>query len=287
MIDRATQAWVRATGRSVGLDEHPWLDGPVGSPKLIADEWLSREAQRLCGELHEGGGLLESVGLLAGDSFDPSRLSPAIIEFYERTTEWRLDAWSQWSPLALPAGWLLSTLFARRLQQLALPLRPLDVAQGMESRVVALKSADGRQLGAAWLRRLRSTGQVVYSGWYGSTQLPGTNAPSIRVVFPLPNGSVTVFLRPSVDDAGALVLTSPISVFGDDGAYLIVRTSEGIAAVRRVPLAEQFRVYIDDEGTLRTDHTLSLWSARVLRFHYRLERRAPSSDVLDSEGRGA
>ena len=279
MIDRATQAWVRATGRTVRLDEHPWLDGPVGRPNLIGDEWLPREAERLHGDLHEAGGLVESFDLLASDSFEPSGLSPAIIDFYERTTEWRLDAWSQWSPLALPAGWLLSAVFAKRLQQLALPLRPLDVALGMESRVVALRAADGRQLGAAWLRTLRSTGQVVYSGWYGSTQLPNTSSPSIRVMFPLPNGSVTVFLRPSVDPTGALILTSSISRFGDDGAYLIVHTGGGMAAVRRVPLAEQFRVYVDDEGTLRTDHALNLWSVPVLRFHYRLERKPPSTSA--------
>ena len=279
MIDRATQAWVRATGRSVRLDEHPWLDGPIGSPIVIGDEWVAQEALRLRGELHEGGGLLESFALLASDSCDPSRLSPAIVDFYERTTEWRLDAWSQWCPIALPGGWLLSVVFAKRLQQLALPLRPLDVALGMDSRVVALGGVDGPQLGAAWLRTLRSTGQIVYSGWYGTTQLPEAKAPSIRVMFPLPNGSVTVFLRPSVDQTGSLLLTSPISRFGDDGAYLIVRTADGTAAVRRVPLAEQFRVYVDDEGVLRTDHALSLWSVPVLRFHYRLERKAPSGQL--------
>jgi len=80
-----------------------------------------------------------------------------------------------------------------------LPLRPLDVALAWKSRVVALRGADGRQLGAAWVANTPIDGPVVYSGWYGSTQLPNTSSPSIRVMFPLPNGSVTVFLRPSVD----------------------------------------------------------------------------------------
>jgi hypothetical protein len=273
LVDRATQAWVRATGRKIDLTDHPWLDGPVGDPRVIGDEWLGREANRLEGQLCEGGGLLASIGLLRGDGFDPDPLSPAVVDFYERTTEWRLDVWSQWCPAALPGGWLLSAVFARRLQQLALPLRPLDVAKGMESRVVSLRDAGGRQLGAAWLRTLRSTGQVVYSGWYGAVQLPRSRGPSIRVVFPLPNGSVAVFLRPSVEPGGALRLTSPIGQFGDDGAYLIVRAEGHSAFVRRVPLAEQFRVYVDDEGTLRTDHALNLWSIPVIRLHYRLERK--------------
>ena len=218
LIDRATQAWVRATGRTVRLGEHRWLDGPIGSPTFIGDEWLPREARRLDADLHDGGGLLESFDLLAGEGFDPSRLSPAIVDFYERTSEWRLDAWSQWCPAALPGGWLLSLVFAQRLQQLALPLRPLDVAQGMDSRVVSIRRPDGAQLGAAWLpvpesalagfktsppqsvlpKRVGWTvGQVMYSGWYGRAQLPDTKDASIRVMFPLPNGSVTVFLRPS------------------------------------------------------------------------------------------
>ena len=274
LIDRSTQAWVRATGTVVSLDAHPWLRGPTGGTRVVADQWLPSEAERLGGVVVEGGGLVDDVDRLTGPGFDPGRLASPVVDFYERTAAWRLEAWSQWSPVAWPFGLMLSTLFARRLQQLSLPLRPLDVAQGMDSRVLAVKAPDGSQLGAAWLRRLRSTGQSVYSGWYGIAQLPNTDGPSVRVMFPLPNGSVAVFHRPGVRDDGALTLTSPLGSFGDDGAYLIVARAAGrTASVRRVPLAERFVVWVDDEGTLRTDHALSLWRVPVLRFHYRLERR--------------
>jgi hypothetical protein len=87
-------------------------------------------------------------------------------------------------------------------------------------------------------------------------------------MFPLPNGSIAVFLRPDVRDDGALALTSPLRAFGDNGAYLIVSCADGRrASVRRVPLAERFVVRVDDEGTLRTDHALNLWQVPVLRFH--------------------
>lgn len=268
-IDRLTQSWVRVTGRAVDLDSDSWLDGPVGDPIRIAHDWLPRETLRLGATETEGGGLLASFNDLACEAFDPERLAPAIVRFYEQTSDWRIDVWSQWSPVALPGGWLLSTLFAKRLQQLALPLWPLDAAQGMDSRVVALRDADGSQFGAAWLRTLHSTGQVVYSGFYGTEQLPRCVQPSIRVAFPLPNGSITIFLRPSVEPDGSLVLTSPIGEYGDDGAYLVVRDRTR-AWARRVPLAERFRVFVDDEGTLRTDHALNLWRVPILRFHYRL-----------------
>jgi hypothetical protein len=274
LIDRTTQAWVRATGKQVAFDEHQWLRGPAGNPGLIADEWLPREAARLGGKLVDGGGLLDGMGLLSGPTFDPARLAGPVVDFYERTAEWRLEVWSQWCPAAWPFGWLLSTVFARRLQQLSLPLRPLDTALGMDSRVIAVRGDDDGQLGAAWLRTLRSTGAQVYSGWYGTAHLPNSPSASIRVSFPLPNGSVTVFLRPEVRSDGALLLTSPTGEFGDDGAYLIVVRPDGHSGwVRRIPLAEQFVVWVDDEGVLRTNHSLSMWQVPVLRLHYRLEHR--------------
>ena len=91
-------------------------------------------------------------------------------------------------------------------------------------------------------------------------------------MFPLPNGSVTVFLRPENGVGGALRLISPVGRFGDAGAYLIATSEDGRTAwVRRVPLAEQFDVYVDADGVLRTDHSLDLWHIPVIRLHYRME----------------
>ncbi|HUQ63236.1 MAG TPA: hypothetical protein VM121_05765 [Acidimicrobiales bacterium] len=254
-VDRATQAWVRGTGRRVVVAEHPWLLGPVGATSVIGEEWLAAEALRTGGELREGGGLLSDVNGLASDEFDPAQIAPEIVDFYQSTSEWRLDLWSQWSVWAWPFGWILSAVFARRLRQLSLPLRPLDVARGMDSRVVSVVDAKGRRLGAAWLRTLRATGQTVYSGWYGIVALPSTRSPSIRVVFPLPIGSLTVFLRPANAGGGRLRLTSPLGRFGEEGAYLLVSAPDRTHAwVRRVPLVESFDVYVDEEGVLRTDH---------------------------------
>ncbi|WP_269087267.1 hypothetical protein [Serinicoccus sp. CNJ-927] len=40
-----------------------------------------------------------------------------------------------------------------------------------------------------------------------------------------------------------------------------------------MPIHETFRVHVDDEGVLRTDHTLRMWSAPAVRLHYKLTRR--------------
>jgi hypothetical protein len=115
--------------------------------------------------------------------------------------------------------------------------------------------------------------QAIYSGWYSAVIAPGADRPSIRVVFPLPNGNVTVLLRPEVRSDGALILTSPLGPFGSDGAYLVVARPDRMSGlVRQVPLAERFVVFVDDEGVLRTDHELNLSQVPALRLHYRLER---------------
>ncbi len=84
-----------------------------------------------------------------------------------------------------------------------------------------------------------------------------------------------MFLRPEVGPNGSLLLASPLGSFGQDGAYLIVADRDGESAwVRRAPIAERFLVAVDDEGVLRTDHALDLWTIPIIRLHYRLEPKA-------------
>lgn len=143
----------------------------------------------------------------------------------------------------------------------------------MTSQVLLLRSSGQEHLGTAWQRTLRATGATVFGGFYGVVQLPGAARPSIRVVFPLPNGSLTVLLRPEAGEDGSLHLWSTAGAFGEDGAYLVVRPDAGEHAwVRRVPLHEHFHVFVDPDGILRCDHELRLGRAEVLHLHYRLER---------------
>ncbi|MGP3973097.1 hypothetical protein ACTWQF_03495 [Streptomyces sp. 8N114] len=271
-VDRATRAFWRIRGRPVDLDgKHRWLDAPMHDAQTIGDGWLHGAAAAYGGTVREesGAGLLADMEQLDGPGFRTAELQPRIREFYEHTSDWRLEVWTQWSPLFQPGGALVSRFFGRRVQQLALPMRPLDVAHGMDSRVATIVGPDGRQRAAGWLRKLRSTGEYVYSGCYSARLLPGARQPSVHVAFPLEAGNVQVFLRPAVTSDGALQLTSPAGEFGGNGAYVVVEHAGGIHAAR-VPIHETFRVYTDIEGTLRTDHVLRLWSATALRLHYKL-----------------
>lgn len=272
-IDLLTQRWVRATGRRVDLLGEPWLAGPVGDEHEIGDAWLAGEADRLGAALGPAGptGLLPTMSALDGPGFAAEDLHPAIRDFYEHTSSWTLEVSMTWSSLAWPFGWLIAAVFARRLQQLALPLRRVDTAAGMTSTVTGLFDGQ-RQVGALWLRRLVATGTVVYSGLYDTVQPPGAARANLRVTFPLPRGRLVVLLAADVTTAGGLRLSSTAGAWGAPGAYLVVENHRGVWA-RRVPLDELFSLYVDGNAVLRTDHHLRLRQLPVFHLHYRLTPR--------------
>jgi hypothetical protein len=273
-LDLATRKFWRLTGRPVDLDAaESWLRAPVSRAPTVADGWLREEADRHGGVIDvssPGAGLLPDMGVLNGPGFDASQLRPEIRDFYENTANWSMEVWAGWSPVFWPAGELISRWFGRRVEQLALPMRPLDVAHGMDSRVDLIRDADGKQIAAAWLRTLRTSGRFVFSGCYSARALPGADRPSVHVAFPLESGNVQVFLRPEVVDGGRLLLRSHSGAFGRDGTYVVVNDQRRDFAAR-VPLHETFHVYVDGRGVLRTDHELRIWNASVVRLHYKLE----------------
>ncbi len=276
MLDLGSRKFWQLIGRSVDLGARErWLDAPVSRSPRVSTEWLEAEAARHGGALGSDdprAGLLPSMSVLDGPGFDADRLHPDVRDFYEHTALWRMEVWTGWSPFFLPAGELVSRLWGRRVEQLALPMRPLDVARGMDSRVTPIRDRRNTQVAAAWTRTLPGNGRPVFSGAYSARTLPGADRPSVHVAFPLESGNVQVFLRPSVVGDGGLLLESPSGRFGEAGAYVVVRDAGAGAHAARVPLHETFHMYVDDHGVLRTDHEVRLWGAAALRLHYKLER---------------
>jgi hypothetical protein len=129
------------------------------------------------------------MAALDGAGFRSADVDPLVRHFYEHTADWRMEVWAQWSAVFQPGGELISRLFGKRVQQLALPTRPLDVAHGMDSRVVHLVDSRGAQKAAGWLRTLSATGEFVYSGCYSTRLLDahtGRERPDVAVVSGLP-----------------------------------------------------------------------------------------------------
>lgn len=273
-----TQRWVRATGRAVVWAQCPWLDGPTGDLDVIGADFFHRYAARHGWTVVESGeprGLIGSLADLDGPTCRAETVDRAVAELYEQTSEYDFDVWSQWSSLFRPFGRMLGSIFSERLQQLNVPLSPLDTRLGITSKVLALVDAVGRPRSTAWVRETVATRRALYVGSYTTCQVPGFEGPCIKVAFPLPNGYALVIMKPESHDDGSLTLRSAGKAFGDPGFYFVVEEEPGRGRVRYVAsLKESIHVYPDSAGVVRADHDLWLWGIRFLKLHYRMKRGA-------------
>jgi hypothetical protein len=284
LSDWVTQQWVRATGRRIRLQDSPWLDGPAGPTRRIGTEFFQSYADVRGLQISTTGvrGLLPDFTILEQHNPAMQSVAAEVRNFYEHTSEYDLDAWSEWCAAFRPFGSALRHIFSRRLQQLNVPLSPLDSAKGMTSDVLSMRTPEGRIVQTAWVRTLRATGNVLYAGSYSACTVPLQTAPCVKVVFPLPNGNAIVLMKAVAGNDGSLAVQSIGNRFGDAGFYFTVHHRDGTASARYVKtMKEEIRVYAAEDGIVRADHTLWLWGIRFLRLHYRMRRRTevPSRTV--------
>ena len=274
------RAWVRATGKRVARREAAWLECPMGSPGRIGAEYFARlaECERLTILPAAGHGLLPDFAALRGVGFDPDRVCAEVRDFYEHTSRYDLAVWSEAPILTRFFLWGLTTFVSRRMDQLNFPISSLELAGGMTNEILPMVSESGERVYTGWLRRRAADGGVVYAGLY-RTGRPGAHPdPCVKVSFPLPMGSATVFFRPEAQADGSFKLVSSGSRFGDPGFYRMVEAGPNHWRVRYIrTLREFFHLYVDGQGTLRTDHKVRFLGLTVFRMHYKLERLRANS----------
>ena len=279
LSDWMTQRWVCFTGRRVDFTSEPWLAGPIGPTTGIGPDYCDRLARAETLRLHQSdtaAGIISDFSMLRGASFDPSNVHPSVAHFYEQTSAYELDAWSEWCGVFRPFGWLLAVLFSRRLQQLNVPLSGLDTSKGLTNEVLQfIDPATDSPRHTAWYRRLRGSGNVLYAGFYSVCMLPGRADPCVKVVFPLPNGNAIVIMRTESRADGSFVVTSAGDGFGEPGFYFTVHGDAGTARARYVrALRESIHVFPAENGLVRADHVLTYFGATFLRLHYRMRGRS-------------
>ena len=268
--------WVRLRGKKITADAAPWLQCPMGPSGRIGAEFYQHlaEHEKLSIQPDPGTGLLPNFEDLRGPSFDPDKVHPAVRDFYEHTACYRLEAWSEALFATKIFLWLLTTI-SRRMDQLNFPTSSLELAGGMSSEILPMVDDSGRRVYTGWLRRLLTSGRVIYTGLYAVQRPANYDGPCVKVSFPLPRGSSTVFLRPKAEPDGSLKLISAGRRFGDPGYYRMVELKPGVWKVWYVrTLQEFFHVSVDGQGVLRTEHTVKFMGLTPLRLHYKLERVA-------------
>jgi hypothetical protein len=274
--DWTTQRWVQVTGKRIRLADQEWLGGPTGRPQGIGAGFFDKVAANTGLHIRRDGdprGLIPDFSMLAADDFDPARVHQRVRAFYEQTSLYEMDVWSEWRGLFRPFGWLLALLFSRRLQQLNVPLSPLDTSLGITSEIVQLVQPNNGEVAyTAWIRQLVGSGNVLYAAAYSLCAIPGRAGLCVKVVFPLPNGNGIVLMRPQAHDDGSFSVISSGDSFGDPGFYFTVQAKLGYVWARYLrSLRETITVYEANES-VRADHRLTLWGAQFLRLHYRLRQ---------------
>ena len=284
--DWITQLWVEVTGKRITLNEYPWLYGPVGQTDKIGDQFVQhlaeKESLRVVKE-GAGMGLLNSLRELNLPDHYVSMLNPRIKDFYTSTDNYDFEVWSTWKGLCYPFGSLLNLLFSKRLQQLNLPLDPLDSSRGIESNIWKLYSEDN-PVYTIWYRILKSTKNVIYSGVYSTLFLPSIGETCLKVIFPLPNGNATVIMKIRVQDDGSLLLISEGRNFGDPGFYFFLTNHDNTTQWAKYVRAmhETIHVYEDEANVLRTDHVLKFYGSLFLKLHYRINPKVTINTMTNS-----
>lgn len=269
----------------MGLDDAPWLSGPCGSVHGIGADFFEQwgEARGLTVlPTRPDAGLVPSLDALRGPAFDPEAVHPSIDAFYAHTAAFDLQIASRWSGPFRLVGWLIATIFARRLAQLNMPLSDRELEGGVSSRIVRLANAEGDVLHTAWVRTSVQTGLPVFVGQYGTTTIPGHEGPCIKVVFPLPNGNAIIVLRPRADPDGGFSLVSDGRRFGDPGFYFTVQSEPGQVWARYVrTMKEKLELRVDGqtgEEVVRALHRFGVFGLPFLELRYRITPKAEARD---------
>lgn len=274
--DKITQYWVKSTGRKINPETENWLIGPIGDEDIISDKFIEnlvRNENLKYSSNIPNAGLLESISDLDFSQDELNLLNKQVIDFYENTSNYNFEIWSEWKSLFKPFGKALSIIFSKRLQQLNLPLNSLDSSKGIKSEIIKLSKNDKTKW-TIWYRKLKSSNDVIYAGIYTTAFVPKYNKSLLKVIFPLPNGNASVVMAKKVLSDGSLLLSSDGEKFGDNGFYFTLTDHNGNHWAKFVKsMHEWIKVYVDDENILRADHNLKFYGISFLNLHYKMTKK--------------
>lgn len=273
--DWITQQWVILFGQRIDNKKHQWLLGPFGRTKGIGlkfIEQLIKDESLLVDSKSNEKGLIESISHLKLSDDDLIRLSPEVVDFYEKTSQYTLVLKANWNPLFKVFGYLVSVIFSKRIEQLNIPIKNLQNGSDLTSEIIKLLDSKTNEVKRTiWLRTLKSTGKVVYSGVYEICTLPNKE-PCIKAIFPLPNGNATVILSAKVGEKGELILDSSGQKIGDNGFYFLLKDSKGQLWTKFIKSFKDKLVVKSTNGSLTATQTLTLWSLKVVEFKYQIKK---------------
>ncbi len=274
--DWFTQQWVILWGRKFDPNNYPWLIGPFGDLNGIGEEFIYNLAEKenlIVQRNSKIRGLLPSIDALNLNQSDLDRLSNKIIDFYEKTGRYNLEFNVKWNPFFKFFGYLVNRMFSQRINQLNIPVNNIKHSETLISEIIILTSPVNNQIKyTIWLRKIESTGKVIYSGVYGTCTIPSGNT-CVKAVFPLPKGNATVIMQPSVGDKNELILDSSGKKFGDAGFYFLLNDAKNNYWAQFISSFTDKLIVFEDDNTLSAKQTLKLWNINVSVFNYKIKNK--------------
>ena len=212
-------------------------------------------------------GLVENMHVYK-PHINPLTLSPAIIDFYENTTDYRLFTEVHWLNWFKPFA-CVYRLISKWVKQINLPLSSRKVE--MTGTIVEInEQMDGRDCPRAWVRKI--DGDTVFVALYSSHEHLGRTY--MNIALPLPWSTMTGVLDlQQVDDE--LELTSKSNQSSDAGIYLAIHNY-----LPKLPIEEIFRVKQTSAGTLSAKHTMWIFGVPFLKITYRIHHKENTSTSI-------
>ncbi|UCF26595.1 MAG: hypothetical protein JSW42_07965 [Chloroflexota bacterium] len=218
----------------------------------------------------EGIGIVESMDNMRGPAFNADLVHPLIRDFYEHTSNYKLNITPEWELRFKPLFWIFKRFIAQPIGQANLPFNTEEAQQGVVSYIDAIdfKCDDIIDL-RGWVRAFEQTGEAIYVGIYTTFQHQAVGY--VSVGFPLPDSNFTATLLPKNHNESDFLLTSRDTGHQFPGHYLTASENENLTVLKLPTLNEEIEVFVRNEQ-LRTEHRFYLAGLNFLTLHYTMER---------------
>lgn len=273
--DWFTQQWVIICGKKINPSENLWLMGSFGEVNGIGEQFIHQLAEKedltIIRNSHSKG-LLHSISSLNLQENEIKNLSKNVIDFYEKTSEYKLKLNVKWNPIFKIFGYIVNRLFSQRINQLNIPIDNIQSSENLTSEIIELVAKNTNEVKyTIWLRKFQSTDKVIYSGIY-TTCILSSEIACVKAIFPLPKGNATVILKPSVGEKNELILDSSGKKFGDAGFYFLLNDANGNYWSKYIKSFTDKLIVSYESEKLKAKQTLKLWNIRVATFEYEMAK---------------
>ncbi|UCD99630.1 MAG: hypothetical protein JSV42_02560 [Chloroflexota bacterium] len=217
-----------------------------------------------------GIGIVESMESMRGPQFDPGLVHPRIRDFYEHTSNYKLDIMPEWDLRYKPLFWIFKRYIAQPIGQANLPFNMEESQKGVVSFIDTIDfDCDDIVNLRGWVRAFEQSGEAIYVGIYTTVQYEDVGY--VSVGFPLPAANFTATLLPQNLQGSNFLLTTRKTGYTFTGHFLAFSEGDNLSVLRLPTFDEEIEVFVKEDA-LYTQHRFYLAHLNFLTLHYTMDR---------------